>query len=65
MFFLEKSFGGTNISRNRGRRMLQLKYKLAKAQGGQDHFQGGPPLKPPKKTKGTLACWNQCSIVTP
>ena len=36
--------GQTNISRNRGGHRLQLKsikLKLTKAQGGQDHFQGG------------------------
>ena len=65
-FFLEIYFRGggggqTNILRNRGGHRLQLKcikFKLAKAQGGQDHFQGAkcppppppppPPLKPPK-----------------
>ena len=41
-FFKYFSGGQTNISRNRGGRRLQPKYiKLAKAQGRQDHFQGG------------------------
>ena len=55
VFFRNVFQGGqTNIFRNRGGRRLQLKcikLKLAKAQGGQDHFRGGggggcPPQTP-------------------
>ena len=52
-FFIQG--GQTNIFRNRGGRRLQLKcikLKLAKAQVGQDHFQGGvkcPPSNPLEK----------------
>ena len=47
--------------RKRGGRRLQLnciKLNLAKAQGGQDHFQGGggpnAPLKPPRKNPACI-----------
>ena len=52
-FFLDQGGGQTNILRKRGGRRLQLKcikYKLAKAQGGQN---APPPLKPPRKNSGS------------
>ena len=62
-FFLEKNFGG-GANQNREGHRLELKYikfKLAKAQGEQDHFQGGgggipPSSNPPKNRMYIYTC---------
>ena len=44
--FLEK-FSGGNVSRNRGGSWVGAKASQVKAQGGQNHFQGGGGAKYP------------------